>query len=269
MACLLSIFLTAVSAFGQIGQIAADDIGTAAASIAPHGEECTTISLLQAGLQLGKLRNLAGGRVSDAWLMQGRRSLLPHVSVAQHKSTDDIRKMFEAAQADLQRRHAAGFAGFKGTGSTFQVRYSIKPAGNKGLGAFAEEAIHKGQSVYGHWTKPEVRHMLHVIPTGMLNTAESVAATFSKDVVGQLLQWCEDNWLTDETGIVCEMDDEHFINHDSNPNLVYCGANKGMCASRDIAAGEELVEDYRDEELDTKQSEMFAAKIQKAALASH
>ena len=37
-----------------------------------------------------------------------------------------------------------------------------------------------------------------------------------------------------------------------------------MCASRDIAAGEELVEDYRDEELDTKQSEMFAAKIQKA-----
>jgi len=185
--------------------------------------------------------------------------------------------MFEQAHADLTRRRSHAFTGFNGTGPTFAVKYTVRPAGGtKGLGVFAAEPIARGRRVYGGWEKPDVQRLLRVIPFSMLKVAKSVAKKFPRDVVSQLLQWCEQNWLgaIDEVhhsllrpGLLCEMDDEHFVNNDANPNLDNCGPKEGsVCAIRDIAVGEELLENYDDSQLDSRKSESFCKELEMAAL---
>lgn len=196
---------------------------------------------------------------------------------ANHREAASIRWLFEHAQVDLTRRRSHAFTGFNGTGPTFAVKYTVRPAGGtKGLGVFAAEPIAKGRRVYGGWEKPDVQSFLKVIPFSMLKVAKSVASKFPKDVVSQLLQWCELNWLSPEdevnpsllrSGLLCEMDDEHFVNNDENPNIDNCGPVEGsVCALRDIAIGEELLENYNDSQLDSIKSESVCKEIELAAL---
>jgi len=215
------------------------------------------------------MRGVGKGRAARAHAMRKR------IGMKRHNEANTIREMLVAAQADLERRRAPDFIGFTGNGSTFEVPYRINFAGKKGLGAFATEPILQSKPVYGRWKKQEVQHFLHVIPYSMINVAKSVAHSFPKDVVAQLLQWCESNWLTVddrvapnllERGLLCEMDDEHFVNHDDNPNIAPCpNLQQGLCALRDIAAGEELLEDYNRELLDDSESDIFGNNIKRAA----
>lgn len=162
---------------------------------------------------------------------------------------------------------------------TIKVRYSVRDAGynangrRKGLGLFAEEPIKKGQPVYGNWSEPKVARRLVVIPYSALEVMKSVAAEFPKDIVNQLFEWCEDNWISETDGLLCEMDAERYVNHDSRPNMDTCSylpapynsSFPGQCALRDIAPGEELTENYKIEVLDTEESESFQAAVKRFA----
>jgi hypothetical protein len=189
-----------------------------------------------------------------------------------HKLEETLKEMFDAACDDLRRRRKPHFIGFNGTGKTFHVRYRIAPAGHKGLGAFAAESVKYGTKVYGDFWKPAIKHYLHVVPDSMFEVAKSVASKYPKDVVKHLMQWCEGNFLTREGGILCELDDEHFVNSDSKPNIAPCSwrddtddGKDGLCAVRDIAVGEELLEDYNAEGLDDDDSDHFANALIKKA----
>lgn len=162
---------------------------------------------------------------------------------------------------------------------TMKVLYSIRDAGfnpegrHKGLGLFAEEDIEAGQPIYGNWSERSVQGNLAIIPYKAWKAVKSVAKDYPTDVIKQFFEWCEDNWLTDVDGMLCEMDNEHYANHDPKPNMEVCeylpkplhsGFN-GMCAVRDIKKGEELTENYDVEMLDNDKSTEFLKEVEAVA----
>lgn len=51
-------------------------------------------------------------------------------------------------------------------------------------------------------------------------------------------------WVDDEGNYCGSSGPEQFMNHSEEPNLVWCPETDEVRASRDIAAGEELTQDY-------------------------
>jgi len=231
-------------------------------------------------LMSGEERNqeLAGGMVEELVTRGNRRWRVRHA-----REEANIRNMFLQVCKDhpLREQLSTGEGISKelllDAHRTMQVKYSIHDAGvnkrgrRKGLGLFAAEDIKANQPLYGNWQDNEVSKLMAVVPYSKQKLMESIAGEFSKSVVQQLTQWCEDNWLTDTEGTLCEMDDNHYVNHSPNPNVKACMnfnppiAFNGMCAIRDIAAGEEFTENYQEELLDTKRSDHFWKVVEKAA----
>ena len=73
--------------------------------------------------------------------------------------------------------------------------------------------------------------------------------------------------MNDQGGIVCELDDPHFVNDGGahKTNIGPCEDGNYVCALRNIDAGEELLEDYRGEELDDAKSDELEEAIEDAA----
>lgn len=100
-----------------------------------------------------------------------------------------------------------------------------------GLGLFASEPIKKGTPV-ARWTEG---HDMRMTP------AEWAA------LPARVREWLYIHWWTREDGNwygTC--DDGRFTNHSKSPNMLWDDDTKTSIAARDIAAGEELTEDYGD-----------------------
>lgn len=209
-------------------------------------------------------------RVRTDFIKRGNRNW----QVTHHKNFQAIHSLFMKTcdEHNLRKRlmHHQSASARQKWHRTMKVKYHIKNAGHdhngkaKGLGLFAAENIKKHQPVYGDWNRTVVWRRMIVIPYTSLQSAKLAANNFPKQIVSQLFQWCEDNWLTGTQGLLCEMDDQHYVNHSPKPNLEQCPFLthfNGMCAARNIAVGEELLEDYNSELLDNERSDSFISEV--------
>lgn len=167
-------------------------------------------------------------------------------------------QMLRLATWDLKERNKLGFAGWVGNSSVLKVPYKIDFAGKKGLGLFATAPISSGAHVYDGGPTDATRGSWVVVPKMHMQNVRNVVASFSKEVVAKLMDWCENDFLS-QRGLLCELGDEHYINSDSSPNIGPCKV--GMCALRDIDVGEELLENYENEWLDTATSNSWKKSI--------
>ena len=114
----------------------------------------------------------------------------------------------------------------------FIVRTSLHPSPIHGIGAYAEEPIHKGQLVWQFDPRLDLR-----IPAADLPSFPSAAqehlrrrAYFEEYAGRQVMILCADN--------------SQFVNHSSTPNLLDSEDGQREIAGRDIGVGEELTCDY-------------------------
>lgn len=97
-----------------------------------------------------------------------------------------------------------------------------------GVGLFANEPIQQGEVVYTHSAQFQ-----HVLTQEELETLpQSERRTFEHYGYKR-----DGKWYLD-------FDDIRFVNHSDTPNLKL--TDTGITAARDISAGEELTQDYRD-----------------------
>ena len=103
----------------------------------------------------------------------------------------------------------------------------VAPSKIAGNGLFAKEEIKRGAVVYKRH-----EHSYKIIPH---DDAEKLP-----DEVQKFLRH---RATLREGGWYISWDDGQFINHSDNPNLIY-DHNGNVVAARDIAAGDELTENY-------------------------
>ena len=103
----------------------------------------------------------------------------------------------------------------------------VAPSKISGNGLFAKEAIARGEVVYKRHA-----HSYKVIPAKEAETLPECVQQFLR----HRATLRPDGWYI-------AWDDGHFINHADEPNLIY-DHNGDVIAARNIAAGDELTENY-------------------------
>lgn len=131
-------------------------------------------------------------------------------------------------------------------GNSLQVRYSVRPAGEKGLGLFAEERIPKGAIVVDY------RRQTAKLKRGDFFRQLVHSTSEMRDVSCTLLQCSAVESYCNERDIFIAtyLDDGCLMNHDDEPNIG--GLTGDDCldtleyeyALRDIEVGEELLCTY-------------------------
>ena len=113
------------------------------------------------------------------------------------------------------------------------VNVSVKPSPIHGLGCFANEPIARGQIVWTYDERIDRRIPAEQVPELPRLTQDFLKVYGYAEMINgrKLITVCGDN--------------ARFINHSSEPNISANEPGTGNdVAARDIAAGEELTEDY-------------------------
>jgi SET domain-containing protein len=114
------------------------------------------------------------------------------------------------------------------------IKTKLRPSNIHGLGLFADENICSGQDV---WRFQDGLDM--ILPLEIFESFPPLAKAFV----------CR--YGTDESAegyFILYGDDARFINHSRYPNLIWDETRQVMIASRNIYAGEEITENYYDNE---------------------
>jgi len=159
--------------------------------------------------------------------------------------------LFRDANTDLKRRKVAGYTGWvRPNGSAaIPVPYAVMPSQGRGLGLFLLEAVARGTVVHRNLPEQYVR-----LPSKPAPGIVAAVAGCSVNSGRKVTQWCVEDDTHNGDGLLCEIDDGRYVN-DRNPgevsNIGTCPFNRHWtCATRDIAAGKELLEDYTADGLD-------------------
>lgn len=110
------------------------------------------------------------------------------------------------------------------------VKTYIASSSIHGLGLFAAQPIAKGTIVWEHREGYDIRLTVDFV--------EQLPETAKAHVK----HYCA---LLDDGTYMTTFDNDRFLNHSENPNLITDAKTYSLISARDIAAGEELTEDYR------------------------
>lgn len=114
------------------------------------------------------------------------------------------------------------------------IKTKLGPSNIHGLGLFADEYICTGQEV---WRFLDGLDM--ILPREVFESFPPLAKAF-------VCRYGTDQ--STEGYFILYGDDARFINHSRHPNLIWDEKRQAMVASRNIYAGEEITEDYYDNE---------------------
>mmetsp|Transcript_81849 Transcript_81849/g.228024 ORF Transcript_81849/g.228024 Transcript_81849/m.228024 type:complete len:315 (-) Transcript_81849:41-985(-) len=190
-------------------------------------------------------------RAERSHLLQAARGSIPWASNDQVNVTSQLLcGMLADARADMVQRRDAGFRGWeKPNGTvTIPVPYAVNFSKGRGLGIFVLVDVPRGTVVHVDLPSFYVRIPVYVdLPLEV----QRVARACSQKVYDKFIRdWCSlGSWLQGGgDAAICEIDDGRYMNEnnlDEEANVGTCHDDEHRtCAIRDIAAGEELLEDY-------------------------
>ena len=113
------------------------------------------------------------------------------------------------------------------------IRYELKPSIHHGIGLFSGEDIKERQLIYSEGPELDV------------NLTIEKFNTLSEPEEKEVQYW---GYWNKEKGVWhVDFDSSRFINHSSDPNITRVqGDSVRLVALRDITAGEELTQNYRE-----------------------
>lgn len=112
------------------------------------------------------------------------------------------------------------------------VNTILRPSGIHGIGVFADEYIRRGTTVWKYFKGFDYY---------LSNTFVSSLPLLARGVI---TRFCDHNSM----GWLVVPDNARFFNHSGRANTIELPNHQGLLiASRDIAVGEEITEDYGDE----------------------
>ena len=109
------------------------------------------------------------------------------------------------------------------------VKTKIAPSKIHGVGVMTEEFIPMGSIVW-QWHEGIDRKVSIAVVDALPPICQAYFKTYG--------------WIENGEYIIC-IDDEQYINHSNNPNCIFVDDGNTAIASRDIAIGEEITQDYK------------------------
>ena len=116
----------------------------------------------------------------------------------------------------------------------------VRSSPTHGLGLFAKVAIPR----HTVWWRPRPGDVIHVQRAHFETLARSAPSLTSDSFVAAILE--HGYYVEKYDALVFIPDEGRFVNHSFRPNSAVCPDSDGLCshALRDIAAGDEILEDY-------------------------
>eukprot|EP00927_Polykrikos_kofoidii_P075373 TRINITY_DN71549_c0_g1_i1.p1 TRINITY_DN71549_c0_g1~~TRINITY_DN71549_c0_g1_i1.p1 ORF type:complete len:258 (+),score=11.96 TRINITY_DN71549_c0_g1_i1:64-837(+) len=148
---------------------------------------------------------------------------------------------FADVRSDSELRQNRDFAGWAGSQPTIPVPYEIRFSKQRGLGVFVTRTVRQGAVVHVELPKWYIR-----MDQSSMQAAVNLSRGCPWQTLEHMLDWCYD--LDGENAMMCEYDDGRYFNDrdwGERANVATCRHQPAMtCATKEIKAGQELVEDY-------------------------